>query len=484
MSISSALSNALSGLTATSRNAQVVSANLANVLTPGYAPRVLEQSGQGEFRSGGVTIQGVTRNVDHGLLSDRRMADANLAFSGIKAEFLADLERLTGTPDEPAALSGQFSAFEASLVTAAAKPEEESRLQAAVLQAGELAEALSDMSRQIQSLRTEAEAKIDQTVTNLNTYLGQIQSLNAQIVEANNAGHPSASFEDQRRLVIDQLAEFVPVRLALRDSGEVAIYTQGGATLLDGRPAEFEFSPRNVIMPHMTLDNGLLGGLSINGTVVPPSGGSSPIDGGKLAGLFELRDSLATDAQTQLDAIARDLIERFQDPALDTTRAVGDAGLFTDAGSAFDPLDEVGIAWRISVSALVDPDQGGDLWRLRDGLGAAAPGPAGDATLLQDLLAALETPVALASGDLGATERSSADHVSALISRFGQQRLSLDQSVAFATAHQAGLVEIELSMGVDTDAEMQKLLLIEQAYSANARMIEVAEEMMDALLRI
>ena len=484
MSISSALSNALSGLTATSRGAQVISANLSNALTPGYAPRVLELSAQGDSRNGGVVIQGISRTVDAGLLSDRRMADANLAYSSVKADFLADLERLTGTPDEPAALSGRFSAFEASLVTAAAKPEEETRLQSVALRATELATAISDLSRQIQGLRTETEAKINQAVTDLNSYLGQIQTLNAQIVDANNAGHPAASFEDQRRLVIDQLSELVPVRLARRDSGGVAIYTQGGVTLLDGRPAEIEFEPRNVIMPHMTLGNGLLDGLSINGNDVPPSGSNSPFHGGKLSGLFELRDDLATDAQTQLDAVARDLIERFQDPAIDTTRGVGDAGLFTDDGNAFDPVDEVGIAWRISVNSLVEPDQGGDLWRLRDGLGAATAGPAGDATLLHDLLAALETPAALASGDLGATERSTVDHLSVLISRFGQQRLTLDQDVVFATAHHSGLVEIELGMGVDTDAEMQRLLLIEQAYSANARMIEVAEEMMDALLRI
>ena len=36
MSLSGALSNALSGLTAASRNAQVTASNLANVMTDGY----------------------------------------------------------------------------------------------------------------------------------------------------------------------------------------------------------------------------------------------------------------------------------------------------------------------------------------------------------------------------------------------------------------------------------------------------------------
>ena len=46
MSISSALANALTGLAATSRAANVTSSNLANVLTEGYAPRQIELAAQ------------------------------------------------------------------------------------------------------------------------------------------------------------------------------------------------------------------------------------------------------------------------------------------------------------------------------------------------------------------------------------------------------------------------------------------------------
>lgn len=38
--------------------------------------------------------------------------------------------------------------------------------------------------------------------------------------------------------------------------------------------------------------------------------------------------------------------------------------------------------------------------------------------------------------------------------------------------------------GVDSDAEMQKLLQYEQAYAANARVIQAVNDMMDQLLRI
>ena len=90
----------------------------------------------------------------------------------------------------------------------------------------------------------------------------------------------------------------------------------------------------------------------------------------------------------------------------------------------------------------------------------------------------------LVSGDLGATNRGATGHVASMMGYFGEQRLSLDQSVAFSRSNQASLVENELSFGVNTDEELQRLLLVEQAYAANARLIQTAGEMLDEILRI
>lgn len=484
MSISSALANALSGLMASSRAAGVVSTNLANVLTDGYAARGIELAAEGDGRAGGVTVIGVTRRVDTGLLNERRLADSAMAYTGTLSDFATRLAREVGTPDDPGSLTARVTAFEASLVDASAKPEEQVRLTHAVQSAGQLADMFNTISAHIQGERTTADGRIAEAVTDMNTLLGQIQALNAQITTARNAGHPTASIQDQRQRVIDQLAEFVPLRLAPRDNGNVAIFTPGGATLLDGSPAELSFTRANVIAPHMTLSNGLLSGLQINGVPIDTSGNRGPVAGGRLAALFEFRDARAVEAQAQADALARNLVERFQDPGVDATRAPGDPGLFTDAGAVFDATNEIGIAGRIAVNAAADPAQGGEVWRLRDGLGAAAPGPAGNAVRLNDLKSALDTSGSMLSGGLGATERDFADHAASLVSMVGRQSLSLEQELSFATSRQAGLAETELQEGVDSDAELQRLLLIEQAYSANARMIQTIDEMMQALLRI
>lgn len=41
---------------------------------------------------------------------------------------------------------------------------------------------------------------------------------------------------------------------------------------------------------------------------------------------------------------------------------------------------------------------------------------------------------------------------------------------------------MELAQGVDTDAEMQKLMIIEQAFAANAQVVTATDEMLQLLL--
>jgi flagellar hook-associated protein 1 FlgK len=131
---------------------------------------------------------------------------------------------------------------------------------------------------------------------------------------------------------------------------------------------------------------------------------------------------------------------------------------------------------------LVDPLQGGELWRLRDGLGAAAPGHSGDATLLNALQGALVQPRTPVSGGFMTGERSFATLGADLLSGISSARLQADGDVSFAQGHADTMRQIELQDGVDTDQEMQSLLMIEQSYAANAKVVQTIHELIDLLL--
>ena len=481
MSIAGALSNALSGLTVSSRSAEMVSNNIANALNENYArrevvmgPRSLGGTGQG------VSITGVQRTVDLVLLSDRRVAQAGSGDRQTRAQFLAKLETAIGIPGAEGSLTARVATFETALIEAASRPESEGRLASVADSARALARQIGSAAASVQTARADADHKIGADVAQVNAAMARVAEMNVEIREHLSSGRDPSSMMDQRQQLIDQIATIVPLREVQRDHGQIALFTTGGAVLVDGRAAQFGFTTAGVVEADMTVVSGGLSGLTLNGLPIATAGPYSTITGGTLAANFAVRDELAPAAQAKLDAVARDLVERFG--ALDTTLAPGAPGLFTDAGAAFLPADEVGLAQRLSLNAAADPQQGGALWRLRDGLGATVPGPTGNSALLSALQAALTTSRQPASGDFLPGLRSFASLNADMLSGVGTARLSADTEASFAAARSEGLRVQELQGGVDTDREMQDLLQIEKAYAANAKVIQTVDEMLDLLL--
>lgn len=485
MSISHALSNALSGLSATTRAADVVASNVANAMTEGYGRRELELTTRAVgSRSSGVSIVGISRNSDPVVTGERRIADGRLGLENTRADFYESLTRAIGQADEETSLSGLVVGLETSLIDAANHPESDSHLSAVVGAAGALSDRINQAADSISKLRQDADQEIERTVERLQSALDKVVHLNVEIQEHVTAGYDSSALVDQRQTIIDEISQIIPVKEVARDHGMVSLYTPGGAILLESKAADIEFSAVNTIVPEMNVGSGVLSGLTINGQPVSTNAKSGAISGGMLSGLFEVRDVLAPDAQTKLDAFARDLVERFQDSNVDPSLTTGTAGLFTDAGADFDTADELALSNRLRLNTAINPSEGGDLWRLRSGIAATVQGDAGDASILQNMIGAMQDGVATASGGFSSIERSISTLSSDLHSLIETDYLATQSSVTFATTQQTSLKSIELENGVDTDQEMQKLLIIERTYAANARVIETVDELLDQLLRI
>jgi len=480
MSISSALLNATSGLAAASRRADIVSNNVANALTPGFARRdvsVSETVVNG--RGAGVQVTGVTRATDQAITTDRRLAESASSRDQIIANAHATFNGALGEPDDAFSLFAQYQNFESSLRSLSQTPESQALQSQTLDTARALVSNFHDLSAQAQSARLRADGEIAQQVSIINDTLKQIENLNSAVSAATAGGRDATALEDQRKVLIDQISETIPIREVRRDRGKVDLITDEGVFLIAGKAQEIEFTPANTIGPDETLASGDLSELSVNGVVITPGGdGTFALRQGGLAGLFAVRDEIAPQFQQKLDGLARDVIERFED--IDPTLAPGDPALFTDAGAAFDPTAETGLAQRIAINAAVDPAQGGAAWRLRDGLGAAAQGPAGSAAIITTLLDALTELKAPPAGTGESGFLSAANIAANVTTSVGQSRIISETALAASSARAQSLVDAEQrAVAVDTDLELQKLLLIEQAYAANARVIETA----DALLR-
>ncbi len=482
MSISSALNNAVSGLTANARIAEVTSSNLANVLTDGYGRRSVELSAvQVGNMGGGVRIDSITRFSDPGLLADRRLADAALQGQERSAGMLMRLEQTIGGPEDLAGIGARLAAFETALISASSDPASEMRLATVVSRLGDVTQTLQNNTRSVQALRQEADAAIARDIDKLNAALQQVEAMNADIVRLTGAGNDVSALLDTRQNVVDQIAGIVPIREMPRDNGAIGLMTTSGTTLLGGQAVQFGFTPTPTITADMTLTSGALSGVTLDGVTLDPATGIGRLDGGSLGAAFALRDQTLVDVQSSLDGIAVDLIARFQDPVNDPTLAPGDLGILTDQGAVLDLADTTGIAGRIAINTTINPTTGGTPSLLRDGLNAITPGPEGNSAQLNNWIAALGAPRADLSGS---SPQTAAGRAAVFTSQIGATRLAAEEQLSFTAARWDTLREAELANGVDTDLELQMLLRVEQAYAANAKVVQTVDFMLQRLMEI
>lgn len=481
MSLSHVLAFATSGLTANARRAELISSNVANAMTDGYGRRELSVSAETIGNAGaGVRIDGVVRHADPQLSAARRIAGAEAEYQATIQDAYSLIERSFGsTPDDPGLLQ-DFSRLMSAVIAAESDPASIPALDTLAHQLESLTGSLARSTEAMQAGRTDADRQIDRLVTGLSADLELVSTLNRSIQRAAFSGSETSSLMDQRAQVLDRIATVVPFHLLPREDGQVAIMSLGGIMLVDGPAVSLEFEAASLITAEMDATNGVPSPLIVSGRPFDLDGVDSRLGGGSLAAAFAMRDRIFVEGQARLDAFAADLLQRLEDPALDPSVAAGAAGLLTDNGVPFDPALQLGLAGRLELHPAVRPDSGGALWRLRDGLGAASEGPSGDGRLFTRLRSALS--LGITGGQ--AHPNTAFDGLGQHAGRSASARLRAEDRQIAASAHFATLREAEAAKGVDTDYELQLLMQVEQAFAANAKVIEVADTLMQQLLRI
>ena len=483
MSISAAILAARSGLQVTSQKAEIVATNVANASTPGYVRRslVVGELVQGSQTSGVVSL-GISRAGDDILKGQRRELTSDVAQSTVLASTWQSLSKRVGDTASGSGLFSSFSNFESALRASVTSPESTSTATSLLDAAKSVARELNSLSNYGAQARAEADSEIAQGVEAVNTALKQVQDLNKRISSIDRTSEHAATLMDERQRVLDTIAQYLPIQTVQREYGSIDVLTTQGVYLINGSTAQqLEFTPSSTFTSEQTLADGDLSGISVGGIDLTPGSTSfGAVSGGMFGALFTLRDQDIPAFMDQLDMVANDIVSRLSDDAIDPTKTPGAQGLFVDpAGTG-----SLGLASRISVNAAVDPAQGGEIWRLRDGLGATTSGPPGNSAILSAMFDAFTQIKSLnANGIQGAF--SASDLAAQLSSAVGQKRVHQDSVLASTQAQHLTLVEAEQAeTGVNVDQEMESLLLIEQAYAANARVIQVARDMISVLMEL
>ncbi|MGF1659569.1 MAG: flagellar hook-associated protein FlgK [Rubrimonas sp.] len=502
MSINRAIGNAFSGLAAQSRAAELVSRNLSNASVDGYHARqaTLVHQVYGD-QGGGVKISAVTRAGDPMLTMSRRVASGETALQQGAAGSMRALADLLGIEGVEEGLVARYADLEKALTALADTPESATVQRSAAEAASMLARSMNVISTDARRLRVAADTDIARQVDTVNDALSKIERLNKEIQGAASAGRDVTGLEDERDRLIEVVNGIVPIRAKPTHDGGVELRSASGTLLVGHKAWPLSFTPTPSFDESTTYPGGLGAVRAMGadgqpeGPDLSPSGGSAALRGGSLEAAFRMRDETAPKFLKQLNAMAADLIVRFQGEAADPTNTAGAPGLFTNAGAAFDPLVKEpplenakteGLAFDLRVNEIVAADPG----VLQKGLYAADAPASGDATVALGLLDAFRNPADRTDWLQAITDNLPANSgAREMATAFSASRQSMARGAETEAAYRIGLSEalreneLEAS-AVDTDAELRELLAIEKAYAANARVLSTVDEMMRVILEI
>lgn len=344
MAVSSALSTALSGIRTTQQQLGVTSANIANAKSAGYSRQTMSSTAQvANSRVYGVEANQVTREINLLVQKQWRVSTANSAYAETRVTALSALDNYWGAPNSKSSLSSVFSDFTTTLQKLATTPGDTAIQGSAVSASQNLVTRLNQLSGDVQSLRQEAESNIANAVSRVNSLLQTVSELDKQIVAVGAGGtNSTAGLQDKRDAAIDELSEYMDIRVTDQMGGAVSIALSDGTQLYDDEPVTLSFDQQGVVDASRTYSTDdskrTLGTITI--TDGPGAGidlfKSGSIRSGKIAAYKELRDETLVDAQAQLDTIAATLSK-----ATSTRQASGTA--VSGAGTAGYTLDVSGL---------------------------------------------------------------------------------------------------------------------------------------------
>lgn len=448
------LSTARSGMTVSQTQAALVSRNIANAQTPGYAYEVLPI----DAALGGLGVISDNPVAMRQTLLERALASSTgrLSYHDAQVRHLRIAEEAVNDLDG-SGLGPSIENFRSALAPLQANPAGANE-RAAFLSAGRslsstFAVTRAQLDESGKGLREDAQSVASQ----VSSIAGEIAAIDSRIISA-RPGEEANTLVARRSSLIQSLSSLVSVDVMSRPDGTVNI-SAGGRSLVEGGKASellvaIDGPPARSISISVKRDDG----------VVLPT--LRPM-GGDLGGVIAAHDEIVIPTLDELDQLAFDFVTDFN--------AVHAAGFGTDGQSGrnfFDPLGGAdGAAGNVRVRADIT---NAEIAAATDPAGV--PGDNTNLSLLADILGGGDT-VALddsllrqwqAIGD-GISQGLAEANAAAGIE--GDSRDQLQNLLASQT-------------GVSIEEEMIKMSMAQTALEASSNVLREAQKMTDTVLSL
>ena len=460
------------GLGVASLGLRTTGHNIANVNTPGFSRqsqvRATAYPVPSDIGNMGTGVQQLTieRITDPFIQAQLLRQGSSLGAADSQSRILSHIEEILNEQDGEglgAALNQFYDAFaDLSTATTPGAPVEREAVRSTTTA---LIDTIQRLDAQLRQEQADADSGIRAMVPEINRLTEQINQLNEEIV-AMEVNAPANDLRDRMELLTRDLAEIVDVNTFTDGQGRMVVSLSNGLPLVEGGQARQLVAvsdPTNPFDPTFAQVRYRDGANDIDVT--------GEIGGGRLGGLLRGRDTLIPGAIRSLDTIAYNLATSVNSVHQAGTGLAGTTGDFFATPAAVEDA-----AQNLALEAVIQSNT--------DAIAAGLSSAPGDNQNALALAALRDTPAALflpgdPPGPATGPQRSILDHATALVTDVGQQSRTFETS----RAQQQRVLETlqtrrdEVS-GVSIDEEVTRLVELQAAFQANARVVSVLDRLL------
>jgi flagellar hook-associated protein 1 FlgK len=315
MSLSSILNTASTALSNVDFQISVGNANIANASDTSYTRKVAD------IRSLTPTLlltsSSTTRVTNSFLTSTVISTNSDSARDQAVNAILQNYDQALGSTTDGNDISSRLTALQTALTNISGQGADPSSKGQFVSAASALAAGVRNLSSTVQSLRTDANTQISDTISDINTQTAKIDSLNRQIVAAQSQGQDISNLEDQRDAALQTLSGDIGVSYYVTPQNTMQVFTGSGDLLVGDSAMPLSYASSSALSSGASYPG------SISGIMLAGKDITTAITSGKIAGLISLRDNTLPGEQAKLDSLAKGLITA--------------ANTASNAGSAYPP---------------------------------------------------------------------------------------------------------------------------------------------------
>lgn len=304
MSLTATLRTASSGLQAAQASLRTVSDNIANVNTPGYVRKEVNQESLVVDGAGmGVKINGVRRITDQYLQLASLTASSDSKRWDAVSQYLDNAQSLFGDPGNDGFFFNRLDKIFAGFAGVADDPSSTLLRGQALSNVEDFLTEADRINGQIVSLGKTVETRINAGVDRANHLLEQISILNADIKRASLVGADASGSENIQSQLLDELAGLMNIRTVNRNGGGVDVRSAEGVLLAGDQPAKLTYVSSASTPGYITAR-------AANSAIDQPI----ELTSGELRGLTELRDVELPKLYEQLGEFVSKAVDQLNAP--------------------------------------------------------------------------------------------------------------------------------------------------------------------------